>query len=109
MKHHSMLNSFCGLLIGLAGVSVTVNAPWAADVGMPVLGKWSRTMAVQPQMPPSAQSMPANPNAESRNARGAQGPIRTDYNDPMAGGGAETLRRDLQMNRYPFENRVAIP
>ncbi|MCG2576922.1 hypothetical protein LZ012_07935 [Dechloromonas sp. XY25] len=107
MKHHSMLNSFCGLLIGLAGVSAAVNTPWAADVGMPVLSKWSaKTMVVPPQVPAAASS---NATEESRHAKGAQGPIRRDYNDPMVGADAETLRRDLQMDRYPFNNRVSIP
>lgn len=105
MKHHSMLNSFCGLVIGLAGVSVTVNASWAADVGMPVLSKWSaRTMTAQ-----SPMSTTGNLNEESRSPKGAQGPIRRDYNEPMAGTDAETLRRDLQMDRYPINSRVSIP
>ena len=107
MKHHSMLNSFCGLVIGIAGVSVTVNAPWAADVGMPVVSKWSRAMTAQPSMSGAAST--SNTTEENRHMKGAQGPIRRDYNEPMAGADTETLRRDLQMDRYPINSRVAIP
>lgn len=109
MKHHSMLNSFCSLAIGLAGVTATVNAPWAADVGMPVLEKRSaKTMAVQPQRSMAATTA-RHPGDANRNVKGALGPIRRDYNDPMAGANAEMLRRDLRMGRYPSSNQASIP
>lgn len=110
MKHHSVLNSFCRLAIGFAGLAATVSAPQAADIGMPVLGKWSaQTVTVQPQTPASAAPAPSGRSMENRNAKGPQGPIRTDFSDQTARADPETLRRDLQMNRYPMNNKVGIP
>lgn len=110
MKYHSVLNSFCNLVIGFAGVSATMNAPQAADIGMPLLSAGSaKIVAVQPQIPASTLQVPGYLTEKSRNAKGAQGPIRIDFSDPTAKADAEGLRRDLQMNRYPMNNSVGIP
>lgn len=109
MKYHSKLNSFYGLVIGFAGLAATVSAPQAADIGMAVQDKWTATtMTAQPQTPASAASLPRSPNAGIRNAKGPQGPIRTDFSD-QAVADTETLRRDLQANRYPMNSSVGIP
>lgn len=110
MKYRFLLSAFCNLVIGFVGISATVSAPQAADIGMPVLTKGSAsTMAVNPQISASALDMPSHLNEKSRNAKGPQGPIRTDFSDQTAKADAETLRRDLQMNRYPMSNRIGIP
>lgn len=108
MKYHSMLNSFCSLAIGFVGMTATVSAPQAADIGMAVQEWTATTMTARSQTPASAVPLSNALNVENRKAKGLRGPIRTDFSD-QAATDTETLRRDLQMNRYPMNNRVGIP
>lgn len=108
MKYHSKLNSFYGLVLGFAGLAATVSAPQAADIGMAVQDKWTATTVTAQTQTPAAAPLPSALNARNRNLKGHQGPIRTDFSD-QAVADTETLRRDLQMNRYPMTSGVGIP
>lgn len=109
MKNHPYYTLLGATLIGLAGVAAT--GAQAADIGAPVLEDWhTRSVAAHQSM--NTRAEPALPSLKDLDAapRGAMGPIRTgDFSDRTAKADSESVRSDLQMQRFPMANGASIP
>lgn len=101
MKNHPMLHAVGALVIGVTGLTATVNASLAADIGMPQLTDSADAMSA------SAPQVQVYLAEKSRKASGAQGPIRTDFSDQTNKPDAETLRSDGVA--YPPNEGVPMP
>lgn len=97
------------ILVGVAGVSAMASLAQGADVGAPVLERWNtQTAASEPQGAKPAALAPSI-NQKRASSKGPQGPIRTEFSDQNAKADGELIRSDLQKQRYPMADGVAIP
>jgi len=103
MKNYPYLKSlYWSFFIGFAGISATTSNVQAADIGMPVLA--------DSQVKAQAKSATVLFRNNDTPSKGAQGPIRTDtFSDQKPKVDSEVVRRDMELQRYPMANNVAIP